>query len=244
MLAVGCTALSLSSLRKAVPHEIDTTIVSNFVAPAIEDAPLSAEFLLGAELCPASCALQPVNALLNTVVVKVADPKVISEGGFDLTISNVKCGSFCLCETNVTESNLDLTAKIDGIALNCSGDFQYKYKKLHGIPHGKGSINVTINSSNFAVGGSIETNPTAKEAEVPLKSVMIPNSCKAEVNFGGLHFSGGMLAKVASLFRSKIESVVKSEVAEKGCKFLKNAIEHDGTLGLQKLFEMVKNFQI
>jgi hypothetical protein len=197
-------------------------------------------FVLGSPLCDVQCGLSGVNALIQTVVVPVPDPDKITGGGFDVNISNVRCGSFCVCNAGITYRNLGVSMDLDGLSLNCQGDFEYK---AHiGFPHGKGSVDVTIDKSTFAIAGAISSDATAKAGHAPLKSSMTPGSCKADIHFGNLAFRGGVLSKVAELFKSKIENLVTSKVSSEGCKLLSTLIGKNGTSALDAAYQKLKPY--
>lgn len=126
-----------------------------------------------------------------------------------IKIKNLYCTDLTVEDILLTyekESNqkLSFTVSVQGLDMNCYGDYDYAY----GAIKGSGSIAATTDSNTLET--KIALTSTDFDVEPPSEAVV--EYCEARVDVTNLDFSGGVVASIADLFQGLIAGRVESEV--------------------------------
>ncbi len=167
--------------------------------------------------------LSTLNQIFSTVTFDLPDPPTISQGGLDLTISEISCQDLAVDDISlphkfVSDTSQLLDVDISGLQVSC--DFRWEYKWT--IFNGRGDGKATLDRTSSA-GMTLDFHSEDYDV-LPPKYVSIPNEkCTSNIQIGKLDFDGdglGIIAGIINLFENLIKGVVKGELGKLVCEEL------------------------
>lgn len=164
-----------------------------------------------------------LNQIFSQVTFDLPDPPTISQGGLDLTITELSCQDLAVEDISLTHHFVSKTSQlldIDISGLQVACDFRWEYKWT--IFNGRGDGTATLNRASSA-GISLDFHSDDYNI-LPPNYVTIPNDkCSSDIRIGDLNFDGdglGVIAGMINLFENLIKGVVEGELGKLVCEKL------------------------
>ena len=163
--------------------------------------------------------------LLEQELSSITIPDVpFSQDGFEGGVTAISCqqfkiGAMTLNANAAPSATLALAAS--GVALSCKASWTYKLKVWPHVPHGHGTVDISIGSGSAFSGTLGISNNTGV-----FTSLSLP-ACTSNVHVSNLHFSGGLSGDILNLFKSLIKKTIEKEVNGKVCGAISTALVSD-----------------